>query len=80
MILTAWLFREFSRTWYTWLIATGVSMALTLSVKMVGLFLVAAIGLAVVLDLWGMMDFKRGLELVSYIEWMLGMNRSFLII
>ncbi|KAM3586300.1 Dolichyl-phosphate-mannose--protein mannosyltransferase 4 [Umbelopsis sp. WA50703] len=55
--------QEFSRTWYTWLIATGVSMALTLSVKMVGLFLVAAIGFAVVLDLWGMMDFKRGLEL-----------------
>lgn len=40
-------------------------MALTLSVKMVGLFLVAAIGLAVLSDLWSLMDIKRGLEMVN---------------
>ncbi|GAB5591503.1 Dolichyl-phosphate-mannose--protein mannosyltransferase 4 [Umbelopsis nana] len=55
--------QEFSGEWYKWLFATGVSMALTLSVKMVGLFLVAAIGLAVLSDLWSLMDIKRGLEM-----------------
>jgi dolichyl-phosphate-mannose-protein mannosyltransferase len=46
-------------------------MALTLSVKMVGLFLVAAIGLAVVSDLWSLMDVKRGLELVNILKGLL---------
>ncbi|CAO3677697.1 unnamed protein product [Umbelopsis ramanniana] len=55
--------QEFSAEWYTWLLATGVSMAMTLSVKMVGLFIVAAVGLATIFDLWSLMDVRRGLEL-----------------
>jgi dolichyl-phosphate-mannose--protein O-mannosyl transferase len=34
------------------------------SVKMVGLFLVALIGIAVIYDLWGLLDIKRGLTMV----------------
>jgi len=41
-------------------------MAMTLSVKMVGLFIVAAVGLATIFDLWSLMDVRRGLELVRY--------------
>lgn len=35
------------------------------SVKMVGLFLVAAIGIAVLVDLWSLFDIRRGLEMVT---------------
>jgi dolichyl-phosphate-mannose--protein O-mannosyl transferase len=37
------------------------------SVKMVGLFLVAAIGVAVLVDLWSLFDIRRGLEMVKII-------------
>ena len=37
----------------------------TSSVKMVGLFLVALIGIAVICDLWNLLDIRRGLTMVS---------------
>ncbi|KAL9537014.1 hypothetical protein MBANPS3_012165 [Mucor bainieri] len=51
--------QPFTLSWWTWLVATGISMALTLSVKMIGLFVVAAVGLAVVMDLWDLLDKKK---------------------
>ncbi|CAG8739794.1 18878_t:CDS:2, partial [Acaulospora morrowiae] len=67
-ILAAGLFykyrlREFSNEWWYWLIATGVTLGLTLSVKMVGLFTVFTIGYAVIYDLWNLLDIKRGLSM-----------------
>ncbi|EPB81558.1 hypothetical protein HMPREF1544_11707 [Mucor circinelloides 1006PhL] len=51
--------QPFTLSWWTWMMATGTSMALTLSVKMIGLFVVAAVGLAVVMDLWDLLDKKK---------------------
>ncbi|WFD27612.1 dolichyl-phosphate-mannose--protein mannosyltransferase [Malassezia nana] len=56
-------YRPFSATWWTWLFATGVSLALTVSCKLVGLFTFATIGTAVIWDLWALFDIQRGLSL-----------------
>ena len=56
-------YAEFSARWWTWLCATGISLALTISCKMVGLFTFATVGGAVVLDLWDLFDLRRGLTL-----------------
>ena len=52
--------------WWLWLSLTGVNLALTTSVKMVGLFVFITIGIAVIKELWDMIDYKKGLPL-SYI-------------
>ncbi|KAI8890197.1 glycosyltransferase family 39 protein, partial [Backusella circina FSU 941] len=49
----------FTAQWWKWLVTTGVCMALTLSVKMVGLFVIGAIGIAVIIDLWNMLDIEN---------------------
>ncbi|KAI8637449.1 glycosyltransferase family 39 protein [Parasitella parasitica] len=49
----------FTLSWWLWMVATGTSMALTLSVKMIGLFVVAAVGVAVVMDLWDLLDKQK---------------------
>jgi len=56
--------REYSNEWWFWLIASGVSLGLTISVKMVGLFTVMTIGVAVLIDLWNLLDIERGLSMV----------------
>lgn len=38
------------------------------SVKMVGLFLVLTIGIAVLVDLWALFDIRRGLDMVQYLQ------------
>ncbi|KAF0357977.1 glycosyltransferase family 39 protein [Gigaspora margarita] len=55
--------REFSNEWWFWMIASGVTLGLTLSVKLVGLFTVLTIGIAVIVDLWNLLDIKRGLTM-----------------
>ncbi|KAI9022268.1 glycosyltransferase family 39 protein [Phycomyces nitens] len=54
---------EFSVKWWSWLILSGVMMAMTLSVKMVGLFIVATVGVSVLVDLWRLLDLQRGLSM-----------------
>ncbi|KAJ2160002.1 hypothetical protein GGF46_002610 [Coemansia sp. RSA 552] len=44
--------RPFTRGWWAWLTATGVAMGCAASCKWVGLFLIPAIGLSTVTDLW----------------------------
>ncbi|KAI8097247.1 O-mannosyltransferase [Halteromyces radiatus] len=61
-------YQEFSSKWWFWLIATGINMALTLSVKMVGLFLVVTIGIAVLVDLWSLFDIRRGLDMNHFMR------------
>lgn len=58
-------YREFSRPWWFWLVATGVSLACTLGCKMVGLFTFMTVGAAVLWDLWGILDIKKGHPMVS---------------
>eukprot|EP00127_Corallochytrium_limacisporum_P004143 Clim_evm88s157 gene=Clim_evmTU88s157 len=43
--------REFSGAWLGWLLATGIFLGLSLSVKWVGLFIIAYVGYRVVYDL-----------------------------
>ena len=50
----------FTTAWWSWMLATGISLALTISCKMVGLFAFFTIGTAVVIDLWNILDIKRG--------------------
>lgn len=45
-------YRPFTRRWWSWLALTGLSLGATLSIKWVGLFTVATIGLATILQLW----------------------------
>ncbi|KAF8892285.1 glycosyltransferase family 39 protein [Infundibulicybe gibba] len=51
---------EFSSEWWTWLIATGVFMACTWGSKVNGILTVITIGIAVVIDLWDILDIKKG--------------------
>ena len=44
---------------------TGVFLSLTISCKMVGLFAFLSVGTAVAVDLWNLLDVKRGLTIVS---------------
>lgn len=44
--------KSFTRSWWQWLFFTGTSIACTISVKFVGLFIVLLVGLQTVSDLW----------------------------
>ncbi|KAI8850085.1 glycosyltransferase family 39 protein [Chytridium lagenaria] len=54
--------KPFSANWWIWLAMTGVGLACTLGVKMVGLFTIASVGIATLVDLWRLLDFKRGVS------------------
>ncbi|KAG6821448.1 hypothetical protein H0H93_010172 [Arthromyces matolae] len=52
-------YREFSSDWWTWLITTGVFMACTWGAKVNGILTVFTIGIAVLIDLWDILDVKK---------------------
>lgn len=54
--------QPFTVDWWTWLLATGAAIGAATSVKMVGLFTVGTVGIATVVDLWGLADKKKGLS------------------
>ncbi|ORE07517.1 O-mannosyltransferase [Rhizopus microsporus var. microsporus] len=60
--------KSFSVKWWFWLLLTGIAMAMTVSVKMVGLFLVALIGLSVLYDLWNLLDINYGLTMKQFMK------------
>lgn len=60
-------FEPFTSQWWMWLTITGVSISLATGVKLVGLFVVALIGLATVQDLWRLLDIRRGLSMTDCI-------------
>jgi len=72
MAMSIWMYvrfykyrhQPFSNQWWTWLIATGVSLSFVMSTKYVGLFTFVTIGSAVAYDLWNLLDYKRGLPIV----------------
>lgn len=45
------------------MIATGVSLATTMSCKMVGLLTIMSVGTAVLFDLWNLLDVRRGIAM-----------------
>lgn len=53
-------YNAFSARWWGWMIATGVNLALTMSCKMVGLLTFLTVGSAVLVDLWNLLDIRRG--------------------
>lgn len=59
-------YREFSAPWWSWLAATGVSLALTVSCKLIGVFGFMTIGGAVIWDLWNLLDIRRGVPIRKF--------------
>jgi len=57
--------REFSTEWWGWLIATGTFMAFTWGSKVNGVLTVVTVGIAVLIDLWDILDIKKGHTMVS---------------
>ncbi|THH32453.1 hypothetical protein EUX98_g1731 [Antrodiella citrinella] len=51
---------EFSPSWWGWLVATGLFMACTWASKVNGVLTVVTIGIAVCIDLWDILDHKKG--------------------
>jgi dolichyl-phosphate-mannose-protein mannosyltransferase len=50
----------FTYEWYKWLVATGFSLGLVIGIKMVGIFVVTAIGFCVLVELWELkFDIKK---------------------
>ncbi|KAG6869242.1 hypothetical protein C0993_009107 [Termitomyces sp. T159_Od127] len=52
-------YREFTTEWWTWLITTGVFMACTWGSKVNGILTVVTIGIAVLVDLWDILDIRK---------------------
>lgn len=52
----------FSSQWYLWLYLTGFSLSLVVSTKYVGILTYCAIGIAVAVNLWQMLDIRSGLS------------------
>ena len=61
-------YSPFKAAWWTWLSLTGVSLACTISCKMVGVLTFATIGGAVILDLWNLLDIRRGLSMRVFVK------------
>ncbi|EPT00756.1 hypothetical protein FOMPIDRAFT_1162813 [Fomitopsis schrenkii] len=51
---------EFSPEWWGWLLGTGTFMACAWSSKVNGILTVVAIGIPVLIDLWDILDVKKG--------------------
>jgi dolichyl-phosphate-mannose-protein mannosyltransferase len=56
----------FGRKWWKWLLLTGVALSCVISTKYVGVFTFITIGAAVVVDLWNLLDVRRGLSLQTF--------------
>ena len=53
---------SYSYNWWFWLSMTGLGMGLATCVKLVGLFLVASVGIAVLIQLWSIKNlYKKGI-------------------
>ncbi|KAF9266967.1 glycosyltransferase family 39 protein [Marasmius fiardii PR-910] len=59
-------YREFTTEWWGWLLATGVFMACTWGSKVNGILTVFTIGTAVLIDLWMLLDHRRGYSMEHF--------------
>lgn len=60
--------QPFSQWWWTWLLATGFSLSCVISTKYVGVFTYFTIGIAVVHELWILLDIKKGLTIEQFAQ------------
>ncbi|VEU21681.1 DEKNAAC102206 [Brettanomyces naardenensis] len=60
--------QPFTRNWYLWLFLTGVALSCVISTKYVGVFTFAAIGVAVIYDLWQLLDIKKGHSMTTFFK------------
>lgn len=58
--------QPFTKWWWTWLLATGLSLSCVISTKYVGTFTYLTIGVAVLHELWILLDVKKGLTLEEF--------------
>ncbi|SCU80613.1 LANO_0B00694g1_1 [Lachancea nothofagi CBS 11611] len=58
----------FSSQWYAWLYATGASLSFVMSTKYVGVMTYAAIGAAVSVNLWQLLDVRAGLSVRKFVK------------
>ncbi|KAI7862355.1 Dolichyl-phosphate-mannose-protein mannosyltransferase-domain-containing protein [Spinellus fusiger] len=61
--------RPFSRPWWTWMFFIGLSLGCVLSIKWVGLFSVALVGLYTVGDLWDMLGDLKMPKKIYFGHW-----------
>ncbi|KAJ1968020.1 Dolichyl-phosphate-mannose--protein mannosyltransferase 4 [Dimargaris xerosporica] len=59
-------YQAFSVRWWINLALAGLFLGLVVSVKLVGLLTIGMIGLAVVIDLWRLLDINRGLTIPQW--------------
>ncbi|CCF60420.1 hypothetical protein KAFR_0K00650 [Kazachstania africana CBS 2517] len=50
--------KPFGRKWWKWMCLTGISLGCTISVKMVGLFVISLVGIYTIVDLWNFLGEK----------------------
>jgi len=60
--------QPFGRKWWKWLLLTGIALSCVISTKYVGVFTFVTIGAAVAIDLWNLLDVKRGLSLQRFTQ------------
>ncbi|KAM3120425.1 hypothetical protein RJF_1646 [Candidozyma auris] len=60
--------QPFSKWWWIWLLATGVSLSCVISTKYVGVFTYFTIGIAVIHELWILLDIKKGLSIEEFAQ------------
>lgn len=60
----------FSSKWWKWLFYTGLSLGCTISVKMVGLFVITLVGIYTVVDLWTLLGDKKVSKKVYGAHWL----------
>jgi dolichyl-phosphate-mannose-protein mannosyltransferase len=58
--------RSYTSQWWIWLLLTGAFMACTWGSKVNGILTVFTIGIAVLIDLWDMLDMRKGHSLASH--------------
>jgi dolichyl-phosphate-mannose-protein mannosyltransferase len=65
---------SFTLKWWIWMFATGFSLGLVMGVKMVGLFTVASVGVAVLVDLWYLLDYRKTTPVRVWFLWCIKLN------